>query len=316
MKNIHKSITELIGNTPLLELVQFEKREHVPATILAKLEYFNPTNSTKDRIAAGMIEAAEREGKITPGGTFAETTSGNTGIGLAALAAAKGYHFRAYIQDFVSKERKQVIRAYGAELINMGDVPEAKKARDESNGEFVAATAAVKEKLAKENIFVIDQMHNPANPSSHYETTGKEIWRDTGGHVDILVACVGTGGTLSGTGNYLKKKNKHIHIVAVEPRADERDITGVHRFSDVDPKHFPANLDTTVYNEVITASTKDAYEAARTAASSDGILVGVSSGAALWAAQVVASRPENKGKIIVVIMPDTGLRYLSTPLFE
>lgn len=315
MTHIHKSITELIGNTPLLELGGYEKRENIPAVILAKLEYFNPTNSTKDRIAAKMIEAAEKEGKIIPGDTFAETTSGNTGISLAAQAAAKGYHFQAYIQDFVSKERKQIIKAYGAELINMSEIPEAQLALEQSGGDFVAATAAIKNKLASEHIFVIDQMHNPGNPLSHYETTGREIWRDTGHHVDILIACVGTGGTLTGTARYLKKKNKHIRIIAVEPRCDERDITGIHRFSDVDETHFPANLDRTTYDEVLTACVQDAYDAARKAAGDDGILVGVSSGAALWAADVVARRPENKGKVIVAIFPDTGLRYLSTPLF-
>lgn len=316
MAKICNSISELVGNTPLLRMSRFAEAAGVRADILGKLEYLNPTGSTKDRIALAMIEAAEAEGRLKKGDVFAETTSGNTGISLAALAAVKGYGFRPFIQDFVSEERKQVIRAFGAQLVNMSEVPEAQKALEESGGDFVAATAAVKQKMADEGVFVMDQMHNPKNPAAHYETTGREIWDDTGGRVDVLVAAVGTGGTISGTGNYLKKKNPAVRVIAVEPRADERDITGVHRFSDVDEKHFPANLDTSVYDEVLTVSVREAYAAARLAARTEGILIGASSGAALHAASLVAGRSEFAGKIIAVILPDTGLRYLSARMFE
>ncbi len=314
-KNIHKSISELVGNTPLLELVNYEKRHNLSASILGKLEYFNPTNSVKDRIAKGMIEDAEKNGSLKPGGSFVEVTSGNTGIALAALAASKGYHFKTYIQDFVSEERKQVIKAYGAELVNMSEVPEVKQKLDETGGDFMAAGFLLFDLLAQSGDLNVNQLANPANPASHYETTGEEIWRDTGGDVDVFVASVGTGGTLSGTGKYLRGKNKKIYIAAVEPVLEENDITGVHRFSDVDPSRVPPNLDKTIYDEAITVRAADAFKAAREVAKSDGILVGVSSGAALWAATQIAERPEFKGKSIAVILPDTGLRYLSTGLF-
>lgn len=314
-KNIHKTISELVGNTPLLELVNYEKQHNLSASILGKLEYFNPTNSVKDRIAKGMIEDAEKNGSLKPGGSFVEVTSGNTGIALAALAASKGYHFKTYIQDFVSEERKQVIKAYGAELVNMGEVPELKKRLDETGGDFMAAGLLLLDLLSQSGDLNVNQLANPANPASHYETTGEEIWRDTDGDVDVFVACVGTGGTLSGTGKYLRQKNKKIYIAAVEPVLEENDITGVHRFSDVDPSRVPPNLDKTIYDEAITAHAADAFKAAREVAKSDGILVGVSSGAALWAATQIAERPEFKGKSIAVILPDTGLRYLSTGLF-
>lgn len=318
MANIYTSITQLIGNTPLLEAVNFEKAQNLNAKILAKLEYFNPTGSTKDRIALSMIEGAEKDGRLVPGKNdiFNETTSGNTGIALSALAAAKGYHFRAFIQDFVSNERKQVIRAYGAELVNLSEVPEAQKALDETNGDFMAATAAVKKRLAAENAFVLNQGGNPENPAAHYRGTGAEIWRDTDGKVDVLVATCGTAGTITGTGRYLKEKNPKIHVVAVEPRADENTITGIHRFSDIPKENVPANLDRSVIDEVLTANGNDAIEYARILAKTDGILVGVSSGAALWAATQVARRPEFSGKNIAVILPDNGLRYLSQGLFE
>ncbi len=316
MGKIYNSIVELVGNTPLLRLNRFEEELGIEANILAKLEYFNPTSSIKDRIAVAMIEDAEAAGKIKKGGFFAETTSGNTGISLAAFATVKGYKFQPYMSKNVSEERSKVIRAYGADLVYQEDVPEAKKALDENNGDFVAGTAAIKKKLAEQGVFVMNQMFNPKNPGGHYESTGKEIWEDTDGKVDVLVSSVGTGGTISGTGRYLKEKNPDIKIIAVEPAAGEFDITGIHRFSDVPENHFPGNLDRAVYDEVITAPQEEAKKAAREVARTDGILVGVSSGAALYAAKLLAKRPEYKGKNIAVILPDTGLRYLSTDLFE
>lgn len=316
MGKIYNSIVELVGNTPLLRLNRFEEELGIEANILAKLEYFNPTSSIKDRIAVAMIEDAEAAGKIQKGGFFAETTSGNTGISLAAFATVKGYKFQPYMSKNVSEERSKVIRAYGADLVYQEDVPEAKKALDENNGDFVAGTAAIKKKLAEQGVFVMNQMFNPKNPGGHYESTGKEIWEDTDGKVDVLVSSVGTGGTISGTGRYLKEKNPDIKIIAVEPAAGEFDITGIHRFSDVPENHFPGNLDRAVYDEVITAPQDEAKKAAREVARTDGILVGVSSGAALYAAKLLAKRPEYKGKNIAVILPDTGLRYLSTDLFE
>lgn len=316
MGKIYNSIVDLVGNTPLLRLNRFEEELGIEANILAKLEYFNPTSSIKDRIAVAMIEDAEAAGKIKKGGFFAETTSGNTGISLAAFATVKGYKFQPYMSKNVSEERSKVIRAYGADLVYQEDVPEAKKALDENNGDFVAGTAAIKKKLAEQGVFVMNQMFNPKNPGGHYESTGKEIWEDTDGKVDVLVSSVGTGGTISGTGRYLKEKNPDIKIIAVEPAAGEFDITGIHRFSDVPENHFPGNLDRAVYDEVITAPQDEAKKAAREVARTDGILVGVSSGAALYAAKLLAKRPEYKGKNIAVILPDTGLRYLSTDLFE
>ena len=316
MGRVFESIAELVGGTPLVRFSRFEKAAGAKGTILAKLEYFNPTSSTKDRIALAMIEEAERQGKIKPGDTFSETTSGNTGISLAALAAVKGYGFTTYIQDFVSKERKQVIRAYGAHLVNMGDVPQARKALEESGGDFVAATAAIKAMLSERGATVMDQMHNPQNPLSHFESTGQELWDDTDGKLDVLVAAVGTGGTVTGVGRYLKGKKAAVKVVAVQPKADEREITGIHRFSDVDERHFPANLDLSVVDEVVTVSASDAKRAAQAAARYEGTLVGSSSGAALYAAVQVALREEAEGKVIAAILPDTGLRYLSTGLFD
>lgn len=316
MGKIYNSIVELVGNTPLLRLSNFEEEHGIQANILAKLEYFNPTSSTKDRIAVAMIEDAEAQGKIKKGGLFAETTSGNTGISLAAFASVKGYKFQPYMSKSVSIERSRIIRAYGADLVYQEDVPEAKKALEENNGDFVAGTAAIKKKLGDEGIFVMNQMYNPKNPGGHYESTGKEIWEDTDGKVDVLVSAVGTGGTISGTGKYLKERNPDIKIIAVEPAAGEFDITGIHRFSDVPENHFPGNLDRTIYDEVITAPQEEAKKAAREVARTDGILVGVSSGAALYGAKIIASRSEFKGKNIAVILPDTGLKYLSTDLFD
>ena len=263
-----------------------------------------------------MLKNALERGEINQGTVIIEPTSGNTGISLAAFATVKGYKFQPYMSKNVSEERSKVIRAYGADLVYQEDVPEAKKALDENNGDFVAGTAAIKKKLAEQGVFVMNQMFNPKNPGGHYESTGKEIWEDTDGKVDVLVSSVGTGGTISGTGRYLKEKNPDIKIIAVEPAAGEFDITGIHRFSDVPENHFPGNLDRAVYDEVITAPQDEAKKAAREVARTDGILVGVSSGAALYAAKLLAKRPEYKGKNIAVILPDTGLRYLSTDLFE
>lgn len=317
-KRIYSSIADLVGRTPLLSLGEFSRQKKLDVPIVAKVEYFNPAGSQKDRIALGMIERAEKDPSFDPKKTtLVETTSGNTGIALAALCAAKGYKLRIYIQDVVSIERRQVIKAYGADLVLFSQVPEAVKVLKETNGDFVAATAAIKKMAAKEkDAILLNQMQNPANPESHFKTTGREIWKDTGGDIDVLVASVGTGGTLSGAGRFLKNKKPDMHVVAVQPRADETDITGVHRFSDVPSDHFPANLDRSVYDEVLTASAKDAYAASRLVAKTDGLLVGPSAGAALWAAAKVAKRPDFAGKTVVAILPDTGLRYLSTSLFE
>ena len=327
MANIYKSITELVGRTPLLELKGYEKKHGLGANIIGKLEYFNPNQSVKDRIALAMIEDAEQSGKLKPGDTVVETTSGNTGIGLAAIAAAKGYPFRVYIQDQVSKERFQVIQAFGGKTIKLGDEPVIAKTLEETNGDFVAAIQALKEKVLdkEENVCFVDQCSNQANPAVHKRTTGPEIWEDTDGKIDILVACVGTGGTVSGTGAYLKEKNPNIKIVAVQPGpnslpTDEKpepdeEITGVHPFVGIPEKNIPATFDRNIYDEYLEVEALEAYEAARDAAKNDGILIGTSSGAALYAAKKLAEREENKGKNIVAIFPDTGLRYLSTNLF-
>ncbi|TQE91179.1 cysteine synthase family protein [Ureibacillus sp. FSL K6-8385] len=324
---IKKSITELVGRTPLLQLVNYEKQNQLEAELIVKLEYFNPVNSVKDRIAKSMIEDAEAKGLLKKGDTIVETTSGNTGIGVAAIAAAKGYKFRVYIQDNVSIERTKVIRAFGGEVIPFSEVPALAKAMEETDGDFVEAINVLKnEVLSKEeNILFLNQLENEANPRIHKETTGPEIWEDTDGQIDIFVAAVGTGGTISGVGEFLKNKNPNIQIVAVEPglnsiatpeNPDIPEITGVHRFSDVEEKRVPANVNKNVIDEFISVETYEANEAARAVAKSDGILVGTSSGAAIWAATQLAKRPENKGKRIIAVLPDTGLRYLSTDLFE
>lgn len=327
MGKINQSIEELVGKTPLLQLNGYIKENELKADIIGKLEYFNPNQSVKDRIAFAMIEYAEKNGLLKKGDTIVETTSGNTGIGLAAAAAAKGYSFRVYIQDQVSEERFKVIRAFGGEAIKFGDVPAIAYVVDEMDGDFVALVDAVKEKVIKdeENVCFLDQLNNPANPEIHKKTTGPEIWEDTNGEVDIFVACVGTGGTVSGTGAYLKEKNPNVKIVAVQPGknsvpSDENptpeEITGVHPFEGVAETFIPQNLDREIYDEWIAVETEDAYKAARKAAKSDGILIGTSSGAALYAATLLAKKEENKGKKIVVVFPDTGLRYLSTNLFK
>ena len=327
MGKINKSITELVGRTPLLELVNYEKKNNIDARILVKLEYFNPNQSVKDRIAFAMIEDAEKKGLLKPGYTVVETTSGNTGIGLAAIAAAKGYKFRVYIQDNVSQERFQVIKAFGGEIIKLSDEPVIAEVMKETNGDFVAAIAALRAKvLSKEkDIFFVDQTANPANPAIHEATTGPEIWDDTDGNVDILVANVGTGGTVSGTGKYLKSKNPEIKVVAIQPGENSlpsdnnpapEEITGVHPFEGVPSERVPSTMDLNIYDEKFEVETIQAYKAAREVAKTDGILIGTSSGAAIYAATEIAKRPENKGKTIVAVLPDTGLRYLSTNLFN
>lgn len=327
MANINTSIAELVGKTPLLELTSYEKNHNLKAKILVKLEYFNPNQSVKDRIALAMIEDAEKKGLLKPGYTVVETTSGNRGIGLAAIAAAKGYKFRVYIQDNVSQERFQVIRAFGGEPIKLSTVPVIAEVLEETNGDFVAAIGALREKvLAKEeNIFFVDQTANPANPGVHEATTGPEIWNDTDGNVDILVGNVGTGGTVSGTGKFLKSKNPDIKVVAIQPgpnsipseaNPEPEEITGVHPFEGVPGERVPSTMDLNVYDEKVEVETIEAFRAAREVAKSDGILIGTSSGAAIHAATRLAERRENEGKTIVAILPDTGLRYLSTNLFN
>ena len=328
MANIHKSITELVGRTPLLELSGYEKKNNLGGKIIAKLEYFNPNGSIKDRIALEMIEDAEKSGKLKKGDTIVEATSGNTGIGLAGIAAAKGYPFRVYIQDGVSKERYQVMKALGAETIWLSEEPVVAKTIAETNGDFVAALKALKDEVIdkQDNVCFVDQLGNPANPGAHRKTTGPEIWEDTDGKVDIFIAGVGTGGTLSGTGAYLKEKNPDVKIIGVQPGPNslpspenpvpEADITGVHPFEGVPESLIPATMDRNIYDEYIAVEALDAYDEVREVAKTDGIVVGTSSGAALHAAKIVAARPENKDKNIVVIFPDTGLRYLSTNLFE
>lgn len=326
MSRIKKSITELIGNTPLLQLINYEKQNNLEAEVLAKLEYFNPSSSVKDRAAKAMIEDAEEKGLLIKGYTIVEATSGNTGIGAAAIAAAKGYKARIYMQDRVSIERKKAIKAYGADIVYFSEVDGFQEVLDKSQGDFIEALNFLKDKLLnEENIFFLNQSYNHANPSVHEVTTGPEIWEDTNGEVDILISTVGTGGTISGTGTYLKSKNPNIKVVAVEPgvgsvpsenNPEPKEITGVHKFTDVDESKIPNTLYNDIYDEVFQVETWDAYAAAREVAKSEGILVGTSSGAAIYAATEIAKRLENKNKKIVVILPDTGLNYLSTDLFE
>lgn len=324
---ISKSITELVGRTPLLELTNYEKKHNLEAKLVVKLEYFNPNQSVKDRIALNMVEDAEKKGLLKPGYTIVETTSGNTGIGLAAIAASKGYKFRVYIQDNVSEERFKVIKAFGGETIKLSEVPAVAEVLEATDGDFVAAIAALREKvLSKEkDIFFVDQVSNPANPEIHEKTTGPEIWEDTEGNVDILVANVGTGGTVSGTGKYLKSKNPDIKVVAIQPgpnslpsenNPEPEEITGVHPFEGVPVERVPSTMNLDIYDEKFEVETNEAYRAAREVAKTDGILIGTSSGGAIYAATEIAKRPENKGKTIVAVLSDTGLRYLSTNLFN
>ena len=304
---IYNSIEELVGGTPLLSLARYGKS--LPAKIYAKLEYLNPAGSAKDRIAREMIAEAEKSGKLRAGGTIIEPTSGNTGIGLAAIAAVKGYRVIITMPETMSRERRLLMKAYGAELV----------LTDGAKGMTGAIEKA--EQLAREipGAIIAGQFENPANPAAHRKTTGPEIWQDTDGNVDIFVAGVGTGGTVSGTGAYLKEKNPEIKIVAVEPHDSpllSSGTAGAHKLQGIGANFVPAALDTGIYDEIITVKTEEAYSAARALAKTEGVLAGISSGAALHAASVLASRRENAGKNIVVLLPDTGDRYLSTELFE
>ncbi len=306
---IYKKITDLVGGTPLLELANFEEKNNLEATILAKLEYFNPAGSVKDRVAKAILEDARAKGILKEDSVIIEPTSGNTGIGLASVAAANGWKIIITMPETMSVERRNLLKAYGAELV----LTEGAK----------GMTGAIKkaEELAKEipNSFIPGQFVNPVNPAAHRETTGPEIWEDTEGTVDIFVAGVGTGGTLSGTGEYLKSKNPKVKIVAVEP-ADSpmlsKGESGAHKIQGIGAGFVPDTLNTEIYDEIITVENEDAFETGREIARSEGILVGISSGAAVWAAKELAKRPENKGKTIVVLLPDTGDRYLSTPMFS
>lgn len=308
MSHIAKSATDLIGNTPLLELGRYCAANAPDATILAKLEFLNPAGSAKDRIAKSMIEAAEAEGKLGPGATIIEPTSGNTGIGLAAVAAARGYRIIITMPETMSVERQKLIRGYGAELVLTEGAKGMKGAIDKAL------------ELAKTipGSFVPLQFDNPANPAAHKATTGPEIWRDTDGKVDIFVAGVGTGGTLTGTGAYLKEQNPAVRVVAVEPATSpvlSGGKSGAHQIQGIGAGFIPAALDTSIYDEVMPVPNEAAFTTARALAHTEGVLVGISSGAALWAATELAKRPENRGKTIVALLPDNGERYLSTALF-
>ncbi len=308
MSNIYTSADQLIGKTPLLELTHIEKAHDLKAKIVAKLEYFNPAGSVKDRIAKAMIDDAEAKGILKPGSVIIEPTSGNTGIGLASVAAARGYRIIIVMPETMSVERRQLMKAYGAELV----LTEGAKG--------MKGAIAKADELAKEipGSFVAGQFVNPANPKAHYETTGPEIWADTDGKVDFFVAGVGTGGTITGTGKFLKEKNPNVKVVAVEPKTSavlSTGVAGAHKIQGIGAGFVPDVLDTTVYDEIIPVDNDDAFAVGKEVGRREGVLVGISSGAALWAAIELAKRPENAGKTIVVLLPDTGDRYLSTPLF-
>lgn len=306
---IHKSVSELIGNTPLVELTNFEKNHNLDATILGKVELFNPAGSVKDRIAKAMIGEAVKAGKVNDDTVLIEPTSGNTGIGLAAIAAARGNRLIITMPETMSIERRNLMKAYGAEVV----------LTDGSKG--MKGAIAKAQELAGEisNSFIPSQFTNPANPAIHEATTGPEIWRDTEGKVDILVAGVGTGGTVTGTGRYLKSQNPDVKVVAVEPAGSpvlSEGHAGAHKIQGIGAGFIPDTLDTSVYDEVISVADEDAFGTGRELAAKEGLLVGISSGAAVWAAGQLAQRPENKGKTIVAILPDTGERYLSTAMFK
>ena len=308
MSKIYTSADQLIGKTPLLELTHIEKEEGLESKILVKLEYFNPAGSVKDRIAKAMIDDAEASGKLKPGSVIIEPTSGNTGIGLASVAAARGYRIIIVMPETMSVERRQLMKAYGAELV----LTEGAKG--------MKGAIAKAEELAKEtpNSFIPGQFVNPANPAAHKATTGPEIWEDTDGKVDIFVAGVGTGGTITGTGEYLKSQNPNVKVVAVEPASSpvlSKGTAGSHKIQGIGAGFVPDVLDTKVYDEIITVENDDAFATGKKIGKKEGVLVGISSGAAVWAAIELAKRPENKGKTIVALLPDTGDRYLSTPLF-
>lgn len=306
---VYHTITELVGNTPLMELKNIERENALEATILAKLEYFNPAGSVKDRIAKAMIDDAEAKGLLKKDSVIIEPTSGNTGIGLASVAAAKGYRLIIAMPESMSIERRNLMKAYGAELV----LTEGSKG--------MQGAIAKAEELAKEipNSFIPSQFSNPANPQAHINSTGVEIWEDTDGKVDIFVAGVGTGGTLSGVGAYLKSRNPDIKIVAVEPKGSpvlSEGKAGPHKIQGIGAGFIPETLDTNIYDEIITVENQDAFDTGKAIARKEGALVGISSGASVWAAIQLAKRPENKGKTIVALLPDTGERYLSTPMFE
>ena len=308
MSRIYTSADQLIGKTPLLELTHIEKKYGLKAKILAKLEYFNPAGSVKDRVAKAMIDDAEAKGLLKEGSVIIEPTSGNTGIGLASVAAARGYRIIIVMPDTMSVERRQLMKAYGAELV----LSEGAKG--------MKGAIAKADELAKEipNSFIPGQFVNPANPKAHFETTGPEIYEDTDGEVDIFVAGVGTGGTITGVGQYLKSKKPEVKVVAVEPRSSavlSTGVAGAHKIQGIGAGFVPDVLDTQIYDEIIPVENDDAFAAGREIGRSEGVLVGISSGAAVWAAVELARRPENEGKTIVVLLPDTGDRYLSTPLF-
>ena len=308
MSNIYTSADQLIGKTPLLELVHIEKEEKLEAKVLAKLEYFNPAGSVKDRIAKAMIDDAEASGKLKPGSVIIEPTSGNTGIGLASVAAARGYRIIIVMPETMSVERRQLMKAYGAELV----LTEGSKG--------MKGAIAKADELAKEipGSFIPGQFVNPANPAIHKATTGPEIWQDTDGKVDIFVAGVGTGGTVTGVGEYLKSQNPNVKVVAVEPAGSpvlSKGTPGAHKIQGIGAGFVPDVLNTSVYDEIIAVENDDAFATGKLIGKKEGVLVGISSGAAVWAAIQLAKRPENKGKTIVALLPDTGDRYLSTPLF-
>jgi cysteine synthase A len=309
MAKVYKSLTELVGKTPLLELSNYEKKNNLNATVIAKLEYFNPAGSVKDRIAKAMIEDAEEKGILKTGSVIIEPTSGNTGIGLASIAAARGYRLILTMPETMSVERRNLLKAYGAELV----LTEGAKG--------MKGAIAKAQELAEEipNSFIPGQFDNPANPAIHFATTGPEIWEDTDGDVDIFVAGIGTGGTITGTGEFLKSKNPNVKVVAVEP--DDSPVlsegrAGAHKIQGIGAGFVPQVLNTKVYDEIIRVKNDDAFATGKDLSKTEGLLVGISSGAALWAATELAKRPENKGKKIVALLPDTGERYLSTPLFS
>ena len=308
MAKIYTSADQLIGRTPLLELTHLEQEYGLKAKLYAKLEYFNPAGSVKDRVAKMMLDDAEKEGKLTKDSVIIEPTSGNTGIGLASVAAARGYRIIIVMPDTMSVERRQLMKAYGAELVLSEGAKGMKGAIAKAN------------ELAEEisNSFIPGQFVNPSNPKAHYETTGPEIWEDTEGKVDYFVAGVGTGGTVTGVGKYLKEKNPAVKVVAVEPATSavlSTGVAGAHKIQGIGAGFVPEILDTTIYDEIIPVANEDAFALGKKIGTSEGVLVGISSGAAVWAALEVAKRPENEGRNIVVLLPDTGDRYLSTPLF-
>lgn len=308
MSKIYTSADQLIGKTPLLELVHIEQVEGLEATVLGKLEYFNPAGSVKDRIAKAMIDDAEQKGLLKPGSVIIEPTSGNTGIGLASVAAARGYRIIIVMPETMSVERRQLMKAYGAELV----LTEGAKG--------MKGAIAKADELAKEipNSFIPGQFVNPANPAVHKATTGPEIWEDTDGQVDIFVAGVGTGGTVTGVGEYLKSQNPNVKVVAVEPASSpvlSKGVAGSHKIQGIGAGFVPNVLDTKIYDEIIPVENEDAFATGKLIGKKEGVLVGISSGAAVWTAIQLAKRPENKGKTIVALLPDTGDRYLSTPLF-